>query len=396
MAVAGTERVSFFMRTFTIFLSVVGLLASLSPAGAEDCTAPCAGFDTSSEFQNDWIFAADLESLTSDVLYPTITTNFYVIPVEFLKLFTSIVTEPVIDPAPGENAFYDDIGTYVEELYAQIEMGPIALRVGKFDTIFSLASEMAPGINDTELVSNFDADERWGAEAILGFEALNINNSIAATIFTTDRTVLSESLFTNRGRAKLADGGAGNTDGFSSFSLALNGCRDAEMAECYDDGDLAYRIGFRYQKAGRASAEDIEDEIRPANELAYLAAGMKSFEFGELTLKLLGETAYLRHFDDGPDDAIVVTGSAALEQDRMQYIATYTQQVNLIPGEPDTREHLADFEAIYSSEDDTPVSGGSWELGAAYTFIRSDAHEDTHLFSVRFTFDYAGSVEFGK
>ena len=80
----------------------------------------------------------------------------------------------------------------------------------------------------------------------------------------------------------------------------------------------------------------------------------------------------------------------------MLYVATYTQRMNLVAGGPDTREHLADFEAIYSSEDDSPVDGGNWELAGAYTFTRSDAQEDAHLFSLRATFDYADSVDLGK
>ena len=383
------------MRFFVFVLGCLGYLTVLTPAFAEDCEAPCAAYEISTELQNDWIFAADPSFLKSDVLQPAVTANYVLAPVEFLKLVTSIITEPVVDPAPGENAVFDGIGTYAAEVYAVIDVEPATIRAGKFDTIFSLASEAAPGINATELVSDFDADERWGAEAIVNFEALDLKHSVAATLFTTDRTILSESLFTNRGRTSLSDGGAGNTNGISSVAIALNGCRGAETAECYDDGDFGYRIGFRYQKAGRATTDDIE-EAKPADELTYLAAAFQSFEMDEMTLRLLGETSYVRHAEDGPDDALMVTGSAALEKDQMLYVATYTQRMNLVAGGPDTREHLADFEAIYSSEDDSPVDGGNWELAGAYTFTRSDAQEDAHLFSLRATFDYAGSVDLGK
>ena len=392
----GIERGSSAMRFLAILLSSLGLLVVSSPAVADDCEAPCAGYEISTELQNDWIFAADPSFLKSDVLQPSITADYFLAPVDYLKLVTSIVTEPVVDPAPGQNAAFEGIGTYVGELYAVIEAEPVTLRAGKFDTIFSLASEVDPGINATSLAENFDADERWGAEAVLAFEALDLNHSVAATLFTTDRTFLSESLFTNRGKTRLSDGGAGNTEGISSFSIALNGCKGAETADCYEDGEFGYRLGFRFQKAGHATMEDIEDDIKPADELAYLAAATKSFELDEMTLRLLGEAAYLRHFEGGPDDALLVTGSAALEKDSMRYIATYTQQVNLVAGGPDTREHLADFEAIYSSEEDTPFAGSKWELGAAYTFARNADREDAHIFSVRAVFDFAGSVELGK
>ena len=80
----------------------------------------------------------------------------------------------------------------------------------------------------------------------------------------------------------------------------------------------------------------------------------------------------------------------------MTYIATYTQQMNLVAGGPDTREYLADFEVIYSPDDDTPFVGSNWQLGAAYTFARNADQENAHMFSVRAVFDFSGSVEFDR
>ena len=181
-------------------------------------------------------------------------------------------------------------------------------------------------------MSDFDADERLGGEIVLGFEGFGLSHALAATAFTTDRSILSESLFTHRGRTSLSDGGAGNTEGVSSFSLTLDGCDGSETADCYSDGEFGYRFGFRYQRAGHATEEDIEDDVKPGDELAYLAAATKSFELDEMTLRLLGEAALVRHFDGREDDALVVTGSAALDVDALTYIATYTQQMNLVAG----------------------------------------------------------------
>jgi hypothetical protein len=392
------------VRFLASILTGLGLLAFSTPVLAEDsvaelvegCAAPCVSYELSTELQNDWIFAADPSSLTSDVLQPTLTADLLFAPTDYLHLVTSVITEPVVDPAPGENAVFQGIGTYVAELYTVIEVGPTTARVGKFDTIFSLASQVAPGINATELVSDFDADERLGGELVLGFESFGLNHALAATAFTTDRTILSESLFTTRGRTSLSDGGAGNTKGLSSFSVTLDGCEGWETADCYLDGEFGYRLGFRYQRAGHATEEDIEDDVKLGDELAYLAAATKSFDLDEMTLRLLGETALVRHFDGRQDDAFVVTGSVALDVDSLTYIATYTQQTNLVAGGPDTRDYLADFEIIYSSDDNTPFTGTNWQLGAAYTFSRNADHENAHIFSVRAVFDFSGGVEFGR
>lgn len=112
-----------------------------------------------------------------------------------------------------------------------------------------------------------------------------------------------------------------------------------------------------------------------------------------MTLRLLGETAYLRHFDGGSDDALLLTGSAALELEPVTYVASYTQQLNLVAGEPDRREHLADFEAIYEPREGTSLEG--WEFAAAYTVAR-DADETAHIFSVRAVFNFDGDAELGS
>ena len=168
------------MRVIVFVLNCLGFMTVIGPAFADECKAPCAGYEISTELQNDWIFAADPSFLKSDVLQPTVTANFVLAPVDFLKLAASIITEPVVDPAPGESAVFDGIGTYAAEVYAVIDVEPATIRAGKFDTIFSLASEAAPGINATELVSDFDADERWGVEAMVNFDALDFRNSVAA------------------------------------------------------------------------------------------------------------------------------------------------------------------------------------------------------------------------
>ena len=387
------------MRFLAPMLCGLGLLASSTPVLAEDpvpelvegCTAPCAMYEISTELQNDWIFAADPSFLTSDVLEPTLTLDLLVAPTDYLQLVTSIITEPVVDPAPGEDTVFQGIGTYVAELYTLVEAGPATVRAGKFETIFSLASEVAPGINATDLVSDFDADERLGGQIVLGFEDFGLNHTLAASVFTTDRSILSKSLFTGRGRTRLSDGGAGNTEGLSSFSITLDSCGEAETIDCYSDGEFGSRFGFRYQKAGH-----VEEDVKLGDEHAYLAAVTKSFELGEMRLGLLGETAYLQNFDGREDDALVVTGSAALETNPLTYIATYTQQVNLIAGGPDTREYLADFEVIYSSDDYAPLARSNWQLGAAYSFARNADEETAQIFSLRAVFDFSGVVEFGR
>ncbi|MQX15179.1 hypothetical protein GHK62_10505 [Sinorhizobium terangae] len=384
--------------TLLLSLPTTAMAEDAVPALVEACTAPCAGYEVSTELQNDWLFAANPSVLRSDELQPTITVDLFFAPTDYLRFVTSIITEPVVEPEPGENMIFEGIGTYLAELYTTVEAGPATVRAGKFDTIFSLASEVAPGINATDLVSDFDADERVGAEVVFNFDGLGMDQALAATLFTTDRSIFSDSLFTARGRTRLSDGGAGNTDGLSSLSLVLDGCRGAEPSDCYLDGDYGYRLGFRYQRAGEPTGEDMEEGLTPEDELAYLASATASLQMNEMTLRLLGEAAYLRHFDSGPVDAFVLTGSAALELEPLTYVASYTQQLNLVDSGPDTRQHLADLEVIYDPDEEhgegMPFEGTGWKLAAAYTFTRNADEETAHIFSVRAVYDFDGDVEF--
>jgi hypothetical protein len=375
------------------FTALAGALLTSVSAQAEDCAAPCAGYSLSAEVLDNWIFGADPSSMKSNTLKPTLTTELYVLPSENVKLFTSVVTEQVIEPEPGIGSAFKDIGTYVSEAYASFDLDPVSLRAGKFDPAFSLASEVSAGINEDELSSAIDVDGRWGAEAALAFDALGLQNAIVATAFTTDRTVLSDSLFTSRGQTRLSVGGAGNTSGISSYGVTLNGCNGSTAADCADEGDFGYRLGFRHQRAGNQTQDQLDEGISPSSEQAYLAGVFTKFDLNDdMSLRLAAEAAYVKHFEGDPDDTLLFTGSAMIEQGQVKYIAAYTQKNNIISGEANTREHLADLEVIYASGDDNPVDGADWELAAAYTFIHNEDNQDAHLLSLRAILNFAGST----
>ena len=384
------------MRMFVIVLGVLSLLAGWGPAFADDCEAPCAGYEISAELQNDWIFSADPSSLTSNNLHPAISADVFLAPTDALKFVASFTTETVVDPLPGISTSFYGTGSYAEELYAILDADPVTLRAGKFNTVFSLASEADPAINAMDIASNIDADERWGAEAVLGFEALDFQHSIAATVFTVDRTSLSNSIFNNRGATTLSDGGPGNIAGIGSAAITLSGCKGAEPSDCYDEGDFGYRLGFRFQRAGHASPDQIEAGIKPVDEFTQMAAATAKFEIGDVTVRLLGETAYVHGFESNPDDALIMTGAAAFEIGPMTYTAAFSRQKTYVKDDVDTIDRLLEVSAVYQSEDDVPFEGASWSAGAAYDYSRDADARTAHVLSMLLSFTFGGSREFGK
>ena len=215
------------------------------------------------------------------------------VPAEHVFLAAAITTEPVVE----DGNLLDELGTYVEEFYAGFERGPFSLSGGKFEPLQGWASPFLQGINATDIAGNLDTPERWVVAAGYAYEAGGLQQELTASIFTADRTILSQSLFADRGRLRLADGGAGNTKGLSSAALYWSGCRGADPEACYDDGNFGYRLGVRYQKAGQADEEQIEEGVTPDDETGILASTVANLDLGDdLTLKLLGEAAWLHNF----------------------------------------------------------------------------------------------------
>lgn len=293
------------MRNGAVGAAIFLLAASSSAAAkdrlpAEECAAPCFAYAISIELQDDWIYRASLAENESNDLEPTIDTEFALAPIEHLRLVAAITTEPVLDPLPGKDRAFEDIGSYVERLYAEVDHEALTARAGKIEPVFGLATHRLDGIYATDLVGDYDNTERWGAEAVLGFDVFGLPHALTASAFTTDRTFLSESLFTNRGRLRLSDGGAGNARGIASYAAVFDGCIGAEPKDCFGEGSVGYRLAIRHQKAGDPTEEQIEEEIEPEDETGYLAALTAGFDIGSVRTQLLGELAYFKHFEGEP------------------------------------------------------------------------------------------------
>jgi hypothetical protein len=358
---------------------------------AQDCDAPCISYITTVELQNDWIFSANPSSLTSNDLGPSIDTEFHLKPIENLELVTLLTTEQVLDREPGIDRAFSGIGTYVASLYAQFDLNPMSFRLGKVDPAeFGVATNRLDGIHATDLLGDYDLSERWALEAALSFEAFDLSHTLTASLLTTDRTVFSESLFTNRGRLRLSDGGAGNAKGISSFAAAYDVCKGAAAGECWDEGDFGLRLGFRVQEAGHPTEDQTGEGITPKDEYGYLAAAMANIEMDKTKLRLLGEAAYFQHFDDSPDDALYLTASASLEFEPVTLMATYTHLTEFIAGDKNATAHLADLTLQYAFDEDVSLLGETWTLSAGYSYAKSDERQTAHTFSLLATIELEG------
>jgi hypothetical protein len=353
----------------------------------EECSGPCLDYASTFELNGAWVHAGDGEIGDSYLIGPKSENYFDLRATDGLSIIANIISEPVIDAESGKNQIFSGTGTYVDVLQAQYDFGGFSIWGGKIHPAFGRAWDVTPGLHGTDLAENYELAERLGGGAGYNFEAAGLSNQLQVSAFTVDRTILSESLFTNRGRASLDDGGAGNTKGVSSVAVALDGCLGAEVDSCYDEGSFGYQLAARYQKGGEGS---------DGNELGILGSLNKSISIGEeTTLRFFGEAAWFNNFEGSADDAVALTGSAALEKGSATYSVAYSQQTELVTGGADASEYLVDATAMYDLGESISMIGETWSVGAGYTFDRADG-EDVQIVGLRLSSEFGKSIPLGN
>lgn len=339
------------------------LLAATAEAQAADasapdsCSAPCIDYSGSAEM------TAVVNGLRGGDRWsevdPKIETEITARATDSLSVFANIVTEPVLDPVPGHNRVLRDIGTYAEVLQLKVELGDVTLIAGKIHPVFGRAWDVAPGINGKTLAESYELSERIGAGGSWAFDLGGMNTSLSASAFTIDRTALSNSLFTQRGRTTLADGGAGNTSGISSAAIALDGCMGADPEACFDEGTWGYQIAARFQRGGEGS---------DGGESGLLGSLNRTFDLpGASKLRLLGELGWFRHFHGDTDNALTATAAASLEHDDVTYALTYAQSRTLPSKGTADVEHVLDASISYALGDVASIAGERWTLTGDFT-----------------------------
>jgi hypothetical protein len=374
------------VRVIAISISVViSFVLMTSDANAENCPNPCIEYEGTLELNAAWLRSSDENLSDSFEIYPKNELELHVKPIEDFTLNAKLVTEPVIDKEPGSNRFLQDVGTFVEDLYAQHDLGEASVFGGKFHPAFGRAWDITPGLHGTDLAEDYELVERVGGDGKYGFEAAGFDNSVEASIFTKDRTFLGRSLFTEREQVTLSDGGAGNTRGVSSVALSLTGCRGADSDACYEDGVFGYQAAMLYQKSGMGDDNSEFGILGGFNQTISLSE--------EAKVRLFAEAAYFVNFDGGPDDALFLTGSGEYDLGQLALSIAYTQERTLHTGEADEAEHLIDLSAIYELNESLTIAGERWSLGAGASIDHIDNEDTETIVGLRMGATFDGSNE---
>ncbi len=102
-------------------------------------------------------------------------------------------------PEPGE-AYFEDIGVFVETLGLAYQFGAVTLFGGKFNPTFGIAWDVAPGIYGADLADDYELTERIGGGGAVTLGGGDFGrHTLTGQVFFLDTSVLSQSWGTESG-----------------------------------------------------------------------------------------------------------------------------------------------------------------------------------------------------
>lgn len=357
------------IRTVAAAAAVLMAAPALADDDAEetDGAKPLIALELELGFGTDWTFKADDRTAELADAYPDIALAVTINATDWLAFNLGVTVESVLDPV-GDR-FFGDIGAYVDTLNAQVFLGGLTVTAGKFAPGFGTAWDVTPGVYGADFAGDYELSEALGLGLAYEFKAGAAGTITAgANLFYADNTILSESLFTNRGRNRVGAGGPGNTGKLNNFSVTLDGS-DIPAVE-----GLTWHLGYAHLQRGRG---DISDVNAFALGLAYERETGSGWTVG-----WNGEVVYATGWNGARDKAVYVTQGLSFAKDSWHAeLAGTIRQVRYFAGGRDN-DLLAQVSAGYEFENGVDVSLG-------YAFAR-EAREEAHTLglSITKTFEY--------
>lgn len=324
------------------------------------------------EIQNDYIYDSDDPGSKINDLSTTTEPVFALHLLPGLFIEAGLVLEPVLDPAPSMDRFFEDEGIFVEVFSLNYENEWFSLVGGKFTPNFGTAWDRAPGIYGADFAEDYELVERIGFGGAVSLNTENIGvHTLSASTFFLDKSILSESAFANRGRTRGSDGGPSNTGDFSSFAISLDG---AEMPGL--DG-LSYHGAVAYQDVGQPGED---------TELGLVFGMSWEGDIGNgIELAPIVEVAYFENADGvwGQDRYYLTTG-LGVGYEGWNLAVSHTGRTTTMSGIADINDHLVQISAGYLFDFGLAAEAG-WAL------VREDG-SDNYAFGILLAYEFGFCV----
>ncbi len=289
--------------------------------------------EISFEVQNDGTVKSDDPDNERNDLYATIEPGVTVHFTPEFSFTAHAVFEPVRDPDPGKDRYFDGHGLYVDELHLDYQTDRFALVGGKYTPNFGQAWDTAPGIYGTDFAEDYELAERIGFGGSVKFVPEGMGeHSVAVNLFFLDTSPLSDATITSRHRNRKSDGGPSNTESPISVSATIDGTLPAPT-------ELTYHIGFVNQAEGDGNTADERG----------LAFGLsRTFKAGSADVTPMAEYAHFWNADATSDqNRDYLTTGLGVGIQSWNAAAVYSLRKSDYVGSPDTTDWMFQLSAGY-------------------------------------------------
>jgi len=305
----------------------------------------------------------------SDFIFTTIEAGFSLSLSDRLSLDSVALVEIFDDPPAGESSVFDDHGLFAEELVLTYEGDSWSAFAGKFNTAFGTAWDLGPGIWGVDFPEDYEVAEKIGVGGTATFGGDTGAHTLYGSLYRADRSILSESLLDNRGRVRLADGGATNTKDFDSFTLSLTG------------EDVMDTEGFGYHVAYRSHAHGDADLIA-VRENAFAASIFGILPVDGMEIEALAEAVHINNAEGTLDDLTYVTlGATTSFAESWNAALSVTFRTTDLAGGGKVTDHR--FQATTGFEFQP---GATFDFG--YRYSREDGQND-HVIGFLMAYEFS-------
>jgi len=314
------------------------------------------------EFQNDYTYKSDDPDAELNDTLGYLELAVSVVLDEQVRFNIGLIGESVLDPGPREDRFFGDFGVYIDTLNAQFNFNENTnVVVGKYAPTFGTAWDVTPGIYGADFAEDYELAEQIGLGFYHTFNGMRFGSvTLGANVFFADTTVLSESAFTNRGKTRLSDGGAGNTEELNNFSITLDGEELPELE------GFAWHLGYRHLSAGLG---DIADEQ------GFVAGLTQEVDLGDNKAAIFNlEFATFDNIGGSADDADYMTAGLTLVNGQWHADFSGTLRNTDVAGGPDVDDKLFQASIGYTDQHDI-----DWNVGYKYA---EEGGVDSHTIGV--------------
>jgi hypothetical protein len=338
-----------------LFAALFAAAFSPLPASAQDAASgKRLSADLVLEWQNEYRAKSDDQdidetnnSFVRAELAPTLrfNENWFVDGVFVFEPF-----DQVGEVNAGDDIWFDREGAFIEEIKLNYENGPYAAWAGKFNPGFGRAWDFGRGIWTEDFAEDYEITEKLGVGGSYTFETPSFGeHTVSATTFFADTTILSRGIITSRNDVDLEDGGASNTEDFSSFTISLDGENLAGIE------NLGYHLGYRSLGEQDKNRDDTTSRESGVSVSVNYAAPVND----NLGFDILAEYAGISNFE-GVKDADRDYYSASL-------ITTFYQNWNVTvggtirnidDGTTDIDDHLLQLSAGYDFQNGFTAEAG--------------------------------------